>query len=152
MGRRFKALVTHDGVTNTLADYATEELWFINHDQGGIFTSPNETSTYYRWNPILFYENWATPHFVVHNDLDYRLPVSEGIMLFNMLQVKGVPTTSTGTLLLRIGFKSTPIVDEQHDMRVMWDSARVSLTIQEFILVGGFFDLIEHQSNDSFGF
>ncbi|KAL8877632.1 MAG: hypothetical protein Q9198_004385 [Flavoplaca austrocitrina] len=92
MGRRFKALVSHDGVTNTLADYATEELWFINHDQDGIFTSPNETSTYYRWNPILFYENWATPHFVVHNDLDYRLPVSEGIMLFNMLQVKGVPT------------------------------------------------------------
>ena len=32
------------------------------------------------------------PHFVVHNDLDYRLPVSEGIMLFNMLQVKGVPS------------------------------------------------------------
>ncbi|KAL9025215.1 MAG: hypothetical protein Q9196_005922 [Gyalolechia fulgens] len=92
MGRRFNALVTHDGVSNTLADYATEELWFINHDQGGIFTSPNETSTYYRWNPILFYDNWATPHFVVHSDLDYRLPVSEGIMLFNMLQVKGVPS------------------------------------------------------------
>ena len=92
LGRRFNALVTHDGVTNSLADYATEELWFINHDEGGIFTSPNETSTYYRWNPILFYENWATPHFVVHSDLDYRLPVSEGIMLFNMLQVKGVPS------------------------------------------------------------
>ncbi|KAL8996739.1 MAG: hypothetical protein Q9169_003809 [Polycauliona sp. 2 TL-2023] len=92
MGRRFKALVTHDGVTNSLADYATEELWFINHDEGGIFTSPNETSPYYRWNPIAFYDNWATPHFVVHNDLDYRLPVSEGIMLFNMLQVKGVPS------------------------------------------------------------
>ncbi|KAI4096328.1 MAG: hypothetical protein LQ344_001154 [Seirophora lacunosa] len=92
LGRRFNALVTHDGVTNTLADYGTEELWFINHDQGGVFTSPNETSTYYRWNPILYYENWATPHFVVHNDLDYRLPVSEGVMLFNMLQVKGVPS------------------------------------------------------------
>lgn len=92
LGRRFNALVTHDGVTNSLADYATEELWFINHDEAGTFTSPNETSTYYRWNPILYYENWATPHFVVHNDLDYRLPVSEGIMLFNMLQVKGVPS------------------------------------------------------------
>ena len=92
LGRRFNALVTHDGVTNSLADYASEELWFINHDNGGIFTSPNTTSTYYRWNPILYYENWATPHFVVHNDLDFRLPVSEGIMLFNMLQVKGVPS------------------------------------------------------------
>ncbi|KAL8718404.1 MAG: hypothetical protein Q9225_004462, partial [Loekoesia sp. 1 TL-2023] len=74
LGRRFNALVTHDGVTNSLNDYSTEELWFINHDFGGIFTSPNETSTYYRWNPILYYENWATPHFVVHSDLDYRLP------------------------------------------------------------------------------
>lgn len=92
LGREFKALVTHDGVANTLADYATEELWFINHDMGGIFTSPNTTSPYYEWNPIAYYENWATPHFVVHNDLDYRLPVSEGIMLFNMLQVKGVPS------------------------------------------------------------
>ena len=92
LGRRFNALVTHDGVTNTLDDYATEELWFINHDFAGTFTSPNETSTYYRWNPIAYYENWATPHFVVHSDMDYRLPVSEGIMLFNMLQVKGVPS------------------------------------------------------------
>lgn len=92
LGRRFNALVAHDGVTNSLSDYATEELWFINHDFGGIFTSPNETSTYYRWNPILYYDNWATPQFVVHSDLDYRLPVSEGIELFNLLQVKGVPS------------------------------------------------------------
>ena len=92
LGRRFNALVTHDGVTNTLSDYATEELWFINHDFAGTFSSPNETSTYYRWNPIAYYENWATPHFVVHSDMDYRLPVSEGLMLFNLLQVKGVPS------------------------------------------------------------
>ena len=92
LGRRFNALVTHDGVTNSLEDYATEELWFINHDEAGTFTSPNETSTYYQWNPILYYENWQTPHFVVHSDLDYRLPVSEGILLFNLLQVKGVPS------------------------------------------------------------
>lgn len=90
LGREFRALVTHDGVTNTFADYATEELWFINHDMGGIFTGPNSTSPYGLWNPISYYENWATPHFVIHNDLDFRLPVSEGLQLFNMLQVKGV--------------------------------------------------------------
>jgi dipeptidyl aminopeptidase/acylaminoacyl peptidase len=32
------------------------------------------------------------PHFVVHNELDYRLLVSEGIMLFNILQERGVPS------------------------------------------------------------
>ena len=92
MGRRFNALVTHDGSTSTLNQYASEELWFMNHDFGGIFTSPNETSTYFRFNPINYWNEWATPHFVVHNEMDYRLPVSEGILLFNMLQVKGVPS------------------------------------------------------------
>lgn len=37
-------------------------------------------------------ENWATPHIVVHNSLDYRLAESEGIMLFNLLQQNGVPS------------------------------------------------------------
>jgi dipeptidyl aminopeptidase/acylaminoacyl peptidase len=32
LGREFKALVTHDGSTSTLNQYATEELWFMQHD------------------------------------------------------------------------------------------------------------------------
>jgi dipeptidyl aminopeptidase/acylaminoacyl peptidase len=32
LGREFKALVTHDGSTDTLAQYTTEELWFMQHD------------------------------------------------------------------------------------------------------------------------
>ncbi|KAI2640114.1 dipeptidyl-peptidase V [Xylaria nigripes] len=94
MGRWFKALVTHDGSTSTLNQYASEELWFMNHDFNGPI---NETafrpgSPYYEWNPLLHVDAWATPHFVVHNSLDYRLPTSEGIMLFNLLQTRGVPS------------------------------------------------------------
>ncbi|KAI1270490.1 dipeptidyl-peptidase V [Xylariaceae sp. FL1019] len=94
MGRWFKALVTHDGSTSTLNQYASEELWFMNHDFSGPFNSTGfETSSpYYEWNPLLYTENWATPHFVVHNEQDFRLPISEGILLFNMLQTKGVPS------------------------------------------------------------
>ncbi|KAI1105331.1 alpha/beta-hydrolase [Jackrogersella minutella] len=94
LGRRFKALVTHDGSTSTLNQYASEELWFMNHDFRGQFNQSGFTpgSPYYDWNPLLYVENWATPHFVVHNSLDFRLPVSEGILLFNMLQTKGVPS------------------------------------------------------------
>ncbi|KAK1762719.1 Alpha/Beta hydrolase protein [Phialemonium atrogriseum] len=94
MGRWFKALVTHDGSTSTLSQYASEELWFMNHDFSGPFneTALVEGSPYYDWNPIQYVDNWATPHFVVHSDNDYRLPVSEGILLFNLLQVKGVPS------------------------------------------------------------
>ncbi|TGJ88745.1 hypothetical protein E0Z10_g112 [Xylaria hypoxylon] len=94
MGRWFKALVTHDGSTSTLNQYASEELWFMNHDFSGPFneTGFTKSSPYSEWNPLLYVNEWATPHFVVHNELDYRLPVSEGILLFNMLQTKGVPS------------------------------------------------------------
>lgn len=29
---------------------------------------------------------------IIHSDLDYRLPVSEGLSLFNILQERGVPS------------------------------------------------------------
>ncbi|KIX01618.1 uncharacterized protein Z518_09344 [Rhinocladiella mackenziei CBS 650.93] len=90
LGRRFKALVTHDGVTNMVGQYATEELWFTQRDMNGTLWANRDH--YEQWNPINFIDNWATPHFVVHNDLDFRLPVSEGLMLFNILQEKGVPS------------------------------------------------------------
>jgi len=32
LGRKFQALVTHDGSTSTLNQYTTEELWFMQHD------------------------------------------------------------------------------------------------------------------------
>ncbi|KAH8159123.1 hypothetical protein CIB48_g9130 [Xylaria polymorpha] len=94
MGRWFKALVTHDGSTSTLNQYASEELWFMNHDFSGPFneTSFQASSPYSEWNPLLYVNEWATPHFVVHNEKDFRLPVSEGILLFNLLQTKGVPS------------------------------------------------------------
>ena len=90
LGRRFKALVTHDGVANTLADYGTEELWFIQHDFNG--TLWDNRDNYERWNPLNYIHEWATPHFVVHGELDYRLPVSEAIQMFNILQERGVPS------------------------------------------------------------
>ncbi|KAI1177175.1 dipeptidyl-peptidase V [Nemania sp. FL0916] len=94
MGRWFKALVTHDGSTSTLNQYASEELWFMNHDFAGPFNASafSTSSPYWEWNPLLYSNNWATPHFVVHNEQDFRLPIAEGILLFNVLQTKGVPS------------------------------------------------------------
>ncbi|KAF2750345.1 hypothetical protein M011DRAFT_492573 [Sporormia fimetaria CBS 119925] len=89
-GRKFKALVTHDGVTNTEGAYHTEELWFMRHDFNG--TIYDEQAVYDKWNPMNHMENWATPQFVIHNTLDYRLAESEGLMLFNILQSKGIPS------------------------------------------------------------
>ena len=90
LGREFKALVCHDGVTTTFGDYETEELWFIQHDFNG--TLWDKRHTYWEWDPARFAKNFATPQFVIHSDLDYRLPVAGGIMMFNLLQELGVPS------------------------------------------------------------
>ena len=35
---------------------------------------------------------WDTPMLVIHSEHDYRLPVSEGVALFNVLQELGIPS------------------------------------------------------------
>ena len=62
----------------------------MQHDFNGTLWDDRED--YENWNPINYIEEWATPHFVVHSQMDYRLPVSEGLMLFNILQERGVPS------------------------------------------------------------
>lgn len=37
-------------------------------------------------------KQFATPQLIIHSDLDYRLPISEGLALFNILQERGVPS------------------------------------------------------------
>ncbi|KAK9449724.1 Alpha/Beta hydrolase protein [Limtongia smithiae] len=90
LGRAFKALVTHDGVFSTLNQYSSDELYFPTHDFGGTFME--NTRGYYRYNPMNRMYHWATPHFIVHNAKDYRLPESEGLIAFNILQELGVPS------------------------------------------------------------
>ncbi|KAE8383409.1 putative dipeptidyl-peptidase 5 [Aspergillus bertholletiae] len=92
LGRKFKALVSHDGTFVADAKVSTEELWFMQHEFNGTFWDNREN--YRRWDPsaperIL---KFSTPMLVIHSDLDYRLPVSEGLSLFNILQERGVPS------------------------------------------------------------
>ncbi|KAI9745330.1 MAG: hypothetical protein M1818_001610 [Claussenomyces sp. TS43310] len=90
LGRKFKALVTHDGVFTTMNMYATDELFFPIHDFGGTFWDNREN--YEKWDPARFVQNWATPHLIIHNELDYRLAVVEGLAPFNILQSKNIPS------------------------------------------------------------
>ncbi|KAI1172433.1 prolyl oligopeptidase [Nemania sp. FL0916] len=90
LGRKFKALVCHDGIFNTLADWSTEELFFVLHDMGG--TPWENRELYEKWDPAAFVGEWATPQLVIHSELDYRLPISEGLAAFNALQTRGVPS------------------------------------------------------------
>ena len=88
---RFKALVTHDGVYNLESMYGvTEELWFPEWEFGG--TPWDNPELYEKWSPHRFVKNFATPTLVVHGELDYRVPIDQGLQLFTALQRRGVPS------------------------------------------------------------
>jgi dipeptidyl aminopeptidase/acylaminoacyl peptidase len=88
---RFKCIVSHDGMFNTVSAWGTtEELWFNNWEfKGTPYTNPQ---MYEKWSPRNSAENFKTPTLVIHGQLDYRLDVSEGLQLFDTLQVMGVPS------------------------------------------------------------
>jgi dipeptidyl aminopeptidase/acylaminoacyl peptidase len=89
---KFKTLVTHCGVYNFESMYATtEELWFDEYEHGGPPWGPNRES-YEKHSPHRFAANFKTPMLIIHNDLDFRVPVSEGDQLFTTLQRLGVPS------------------------------------------------------------
>jgi dipeptidyl aminopeptidase/acylaminoacyl peptidase len=86
---RFKVLVSHDGVYNLESMYGTtEELWFPEWEFKGMpWTNP---AMYTRWSPHKFVNNFNTPILIIHGELDYRVPIGEGMQLFTAVQRKGV--------------------------------------------------------------
>lgn len=89
---RFKTLITHCGVYNFESMYATtEELWFDEHEHGGPPWGSNRAS-YEKHSPHRFAAQFRTPMLIIHNDLDFRVPVSEGDQLFTTLQRLGIPS------------------------------------------------------------
>jgi dipeptidyl aminopeptidase/acylaminoacyl peptidase len=86
---KFSALVSHAGVYNLTSMYgATEELWFPEWEfKGTPWTNPE---MYAKWSPHMFVKEFKTPLLVIHGELDYRVPVGEGLQLFTALQRQGV--------------------------------------------------------------
>src|SRR4030095_5733769 len=87
---RFKALVSHAGLFNLDSMYGvTEELWFPEWDLKG---RPWDSELYATLSPSKFVKSFKTPMLVTHGELDYRVPIGEGIQLFTTLQRRGVPS------------------------------------------------------------
>ncbi|HEX6838919.1 MAG TPA: S9 family peptidase [Polyangia bacterium] len=84
---RFRALFCHDGIAHQEGQYATEELWFPEHEFGG---PPWATGDYAKWDPMASADKFATPELIVHGERDYRIPVSQAYLMFTLLQRKGV--------------------------------------------------------------
>jgi dipeptidyl aminopeptidase/acylaminoacyl peptidase len=88
---RFRTLITHCGVYNFESMYAlTDELWFDEWEHGGPPWGGNRAS-YEKHSPHRLAGHFQTPMLIIHNDLDFRVPVAEGHQLFTTLQRRGVP-------------------------------------------------------------
>jgi len=86
---RFKAFVSHAGVYDLRSEAAeTEELWFVKWEfQGMPWENPE---LYAKWSPSSFVNEFQTPTLVIHGELDYRVPVGQGMQLFTALQSRRV--------------------------------------------------------------
>ena len=51
----------------------------------------DDPTVYAKSSAIEYIKNAKTPMLIIHNDLDFRVPVSEGYQLFTTLQRLGVP-------------------------------------------------------------
>jgi dipeptidyl aminopeptidase/acylaminoacyl peptidase len=88
---RFRAIVTHAGVYNLTSMYGvTEELWFPEWDLKG--TPWTNREMYAKFSPHNYAQNFKTPTLVTHGELDFRVPIGEGLQLFTTLQRLGVPS------------------------------------------------------------
>jgi dipeptidyl aminopeptidase/acylaminoacyl peptidase len=90
---RFKAIISHAGIYDKNSMYATEELWFEEHDMQGMpWTNPE---SYRKWAPLTYAADlgkFKTPTLVIAGERDYRVPYTQSLEFFNTLQRQGVPS------------------------------------------------------------
>ena len=90
---RFKAIISHAGVYDKVAMYATDELWFVEHDMQG--TPWSNPEGYHKWAPVTYageLGKFKTPTLVICGERDYRVPYPQSLEFFNALQRQGVPS------------------------------------------------------------
>lgn len=90
---RFKAIISHAGVYDLSSMYATEELWFEEHDMQG--TPWSNPESYHKWAPATYAADlgkFKTPTLVIDGELDFRVPYTQSLEFFNTLQRQEVPS------------------------------------------------------------
>ena len=87
----FRCLVSHSGVFDSrMMSYSTDELWFDEWEmQGRHFEKPEN---FERHNPVNHVAQWSKPILVIHGQLDFRIPVEQGIAAFTAAQGRDVPS------------------------------------------------------------
>jgi dipeptidyl aminopeptidase/acylaminoacyl peptidase len=87
---RFAALVDHAGVYDLMGQFASDDTYGRPNNYGA---NPwEDPARIDRWSPSRYAANFKTPTLILHGEKDYRVPVTQGINLYGVLQAKGVPS------------------------------------------------------------
>jgi len=86
---RFQCLMTHASLFSLPAFHGTTDIpvWFARHIGANPYEDPE---AYLHASPHCRVSNWKTPTLVIHGERDYRVPIGEGLALFEALQHHGV--------------------------------------------------------------
>lgn len=88
---RFKTFIAHDGLFDMKSWYGTtEELFFANWDLGGNYWDTPTPEAYTKFNPSNYVANWTAPMYIIQGELDYRVPIGQGLQAFQAAQLRGI--------------------------------------------------------------
>ncbi len=86
---RFKCLVSHAGVYDLMAQFASDVTFGRQHSYGG--TPFRNRDNVEKWSPNRYAESFRTPVLILHGERDYRVPIGQGLEFYGTLAAKGVP-------------------------------------------------------------
>jgi dipeptidyl aminopeptidase/acylaminoacyl peptidase len=87
---RFRCLVNHAGVYDTLAQYASDVTQGRHKSFGG---EPwDGLEAIHACSPANHARGFRTPMLVIHGERDFRVPAAQGLECYGVLKAKGVPS------------------------------------------------------------
>ncbi|CEL10894.1 hypothetical protein ASPCAL14001 [Aspergillus calidoustus] len=92
LGRRFRALVSCNGVFNIMSYLSGDEqhLQSVLQEMDGPPWSGAALDEWKRWDPAMHLGNWGTPQLIIHGALDDVHPVSDADAAVAVLRTRGV--------------------------------------------------------------
>jgi dipeptidyl aminopeptidase/acylaminoacyl peptidase len=87
---RFAALFSHAGIYDLMAEFAADHTWGGAASYGG--TPWADPARIDRQSPSHYAARFATPTLILHGEEDIRVPLTQGLNLYNVLKAKGVPS------------------------------------------------------------
>jgi dipeptidyl aminopeptidase/acylaminoacyl peptidase len=86
---RYRAFVCHAGCYDWVSMMATDGYRFFAKELGAFHW--DDEARVLRQSPHHYMKQAKTPTLVIHGELDYRVPATQGLQYFNSLKAKAVP-------------------------------------------------------------